>query len=110
MYILCDEFSRQASMENEIGIQSSLVSQPKKEFMALVKAQLGFMNMFAIPLFQGVADVLPTMQYAVDELETNKAIFEKQVKEIPGMDEERRKRLAEEKEREAERLFVLFER
>ena len=82
-------------MENEIGIQSSLVSQPKKDFMALVKAQLGFMNMFAIPLFQGVADVLPTMQYAVDELETNKALFERQVEEIPGMDEERRKRLTE---------------
>jgi hypothetical protein len=95
MYVLCDEFSRQASMETEIGIPSSLISQPKKDFMSLAKAQLGFMNIFAIPLFQGVADVLPTMQYTVDELEINRALFERAVAEIPGMDEERRKRLTE---------------
>lgn len=82
-------------MESEIGIPSSLISAPKKDFMSLAKAQLGFMNMFAIPLFQSVADVLPTMQYTVDELEVNKALFEKQVEAIPGMDEERRKRLTE---------------
>ena len=82
-------------MENEIGIPSSLVSPPKKDFMPLAKSQLGFMNMFAIPLFQGIADVLPTMQYTVDELELNKALFEKQVEEMPGMSEERRKRLTE---------------
>ncbi|RYP36817.1 hypothetical protein DL767_003207 [Monosporascus sp. MG133] len=95
MHILCDEFSRQASMESEIGIPSSLISPPKKDFESLAKAQLGFMNMFAIPLFQGVADVLPPMQYAIDELEVNKALFEKEVDEIPGVCEERRKRLTE---------------
>lgn len=95
MYILCDEFSRQATMENDIGIPSSLVSQPKKDFLSLARAQLGFMNMFAIPLFQGIADVLPAMQYTVDELEKNKALFEKTVEEIPGMEEQRRKRLVE---------------
>ncbi|KAH9898896.1 HD-domain/PDEase-like protein [Xylariomycetidae sp. FL2044] len=95
MYILCDEFSRQATMEQEIGIHSSLISQPKKDFMSLAKAQLGFMNMFAIPLFQSVADILPAMQYTVDELDANKALFEKTVAEIPEMEEERRKRLTE---------------
>lgn len=82
-------------MENEIGITSSLISPPKKDFLSLAKAQLGFMNMFAIPLFQGVAEVLPAMQYTVDELETNKGLFEKTVEEIPGMDEERRRKLTE---------------
>jgi hypothetical protein len=82
-------------MEAEIGIPSSLISEPKKDFMSLAKAQLGFMNMFAIPLFRGVADVLPTMQYTIDELDINKALFEKAVADIPGMDEERRKRLTE---------------
>lgn len=95
MYILCDEFSRQANMESEIGIPSSLISPPKKDFLLLGKSQLAFMNMFAIPLFQGVADVLPTMQYTVDELEVNKVLFERQVEAIPGMDKERRKQLAE---------------
>jgi hypothetical protein len=35
------------------------------------------------------------MQYTVDELETNKALFERAVAEIPGMEEERKKRLTE---------------
>ncbi|KAI1078422.1 HD-domain/PDEase-like protein [Whalleya microplaca] len=95
MYILCDEFSRQASMETEIGIVSSLIAPPKKDFMSLATAQLGFMNMFAIPLFQGVADVLPAMRYTVDELEANKVLFETTLEEIPEMEEERRKRLTE---------------
>ncbi|KAK7923078.1 3' 5'-cyclic-nucleotide phosphodiesterase 2 [Apiospora marii] len=93
MYILCDEFSRQASMENQIGISSSLISEPRKDFLSLAKAQLGFMNMFAIPLFQGVADLLPFMQYTVDELEGNKTLFETAIEDLPEMEEDRKKRL-----------------
>ncbi|KAI0024693.1 HD-domain/PDEase-like protein [Xylariomycetidae sp. FL0641] len=96
MTILCDEFSRQAAMEDEIGIASSLISAPKKDFLSLAKAQLGFMNMFAIPLFQGVADVLPAMRYTVVELDKNRRNFEKAVEDIPGMEEHRRKLFTEE--------------
>ncbi|KAI3336401.1 HD-domain/PDEase-like protein [Xylariaceae sp. AK1471] len=91
MTILCDEFSRQAAMEDEIGISSSLISRPKKDFMSLAKAQLGFVNLFAVPLFQGVADVLPQMQYTVLELDKNKRHFERAVEDIPNMAEEKRK-------------------
>ncbi|KAI1808419.1 3',5'-cyclic-nucleotide phosphodiesterase regA [Daldinia bambusicola] len=91
MYILCDEFSRQATMENDIGIKSSLISRPKKDFLSLAQAQIKFMEIFAIPLFRGVADVLPTMQYTVDELEINRALFEKTVQQIPQMEEEQRR-------------------
>ncbi|EHA57950.1 cAMP-specific 3',5'-cyclic phosphodiesterase 7B [Pyricularia oryzae 70-15] len=78
-HILSDEFSRQASMETDLGIQSSLMAPPKKDVISLSKAQLGFMNLFAIPLFQGVADILPAMQYCVDELEINKALFDQMI-------------------------------
>ncbi|KAI0400395.1 hypothetical protein F4802DRAFT_602108 [Xylaria palmicola] len=91
MNILCDEFSRQAAMEEEIGIPSSLISQPKKDFMSLAKAQLGFVRLFAIPLFQGVADVLPQMQYTVLEIEKNTHYFDQAVQKIPEMAEERMK-------------------
>ncbi|OAA58391.1 3'5'-cyclic nucleotide phosphodiesterase, catalytic domain protein [Niveomyces insectorum RCEF 264] len=77
MHILSDEFSRQAFMEDQLAIKSSLVSQPKKDNASLFRAQLGFMNMFAIPLFQGVSRVMPSLQYCVDELNVNKALFEK---------------------------------
>ncbi|KAI0105422.1 hypothetical protein GGR51DRAFT_186941 [Nemania sp. FL0031] len=91
MNILCDEFSRQATMEKEIGIPSSLISPPKKDFMSLAKAQLGFVKLFAIPLFQGVAEILPQMQYTVLEVEKNTHHFEKAVEKIPGMTEKRRR-------------------
>lgn len=68
-------------MEEELNISSSLMSQPKKDIVSLGKAQLGFMNLFALPLFQGVADLMPAMQYCVDELEVNKVLFERKIEE-----------------------------
>ncbi|KAL1859611.1 hypothetical protein VTK73DRAFT_7526 [Phialemonium thermophilum] len=76
MHILSDEFSRQASMEAELSIQSSLMAPPKKDMVSLGNAQLGFMNVFVIPLFEGMTDLLPGMQYCLDELRTNKTFFE----------------------------------
>lgn len=81
MHMLSEEFSRQASMEDELEIKSSLMAPPKKDILSLSNAQLGFMNMFAIPLFQGVADIMPGMEYAVKELHTNKKFFEQKVQE-----------------------------
>ncbi|KAF4124153.1 3',5'-cyclic-nucleotide phosphodiesterase [Geosmithia morbida] len=81
MHILSEEFSRQASMEDELQIPSALMAPPKKDISSLVKAQLGFMNLFAIPLFQGVADVMPGMMYTVEELDINKGLFERMVEE-----------------------------
>ena len=68
-------------MEDELDIRSSLMAPPKKDISSLVKAQLGFMNLFAIPLFQGVADIMPGMKYTVDELELNKRRFESMMEE-----------------------------
>lgn len=82
MYILADETSRQASMEGELGMTSSLMAPPKKDMVSLTKGQLGFMNLFAIPLFQGVADMMPAMRYTVEEMEINRGLFE------AGMQEE----------------------
>jgi hypothetical protein len=76
MYILSDEFSRQASMETELSIPTSLMAPPKKDMIALGKAQLGFMKFFVMPLFQGVADIMPGMQYCLDELAINQTTFE----------------------------------
>lgn len=76
MNILSDEFSRQATIESELEIRTSLMSPPKKDLLSMVKAQLGFMNIFAIPLFREVAELVPSMQYCVDELDLNKRLFD----------------------------------
>ncbi|KAI0971632.1 hypothetical protein F4678DRAFT_70119 [Xylaria arbuscula] len=95
MNILCDEFSRQAAMEEEIGIKSSLIQPPKKDFRSLATAQIGFVKLFATPLFQGVADILPQMQYTVLEIEKNTGHFEKALEKIPLMEEESERLLTE---------------
>lgn len=84
MHTLADEFSRQAVMETELGIPTSLMAPPKKDILSLGRNQMGFMNLFAIPLFQGVADILPAMQYCVDELELNKGLFEDAIADEEG--------------------------
>ncbi|KAI1363713.1 hypothetical protein F5Y08DRAFT_340421 [Xylaria arbuscula] len=88
MNILCDEFSRQAAMEEEIGIKSSLIQPPKNDFRSLATAQLGFVKLFAIPLFQGVTEVLPQMQYTVSEVEKNTGHFERALERISAMTED----------------------
>lgn len=79
--ILTDEFARQASMEQDLGIPSALFAAPVRETIELGKSQIGFMNMFAIPLFQGVTDVMPAMKFCVDELQRNKVAWEEKIAE-----------------------------
>ena len=79
--ILTDEFARQASMEQDLGIPSALFAAPVREIIELGKSQIGFMNMFAIPLFQGVTDVMPGMAFCVDELQQNKRAWEEKIAE-----------------------------
>ena len=86
-------------MENELQIPSSLMAPPKQDMASLAKAQLSFMNLFAIPLFQGVADIMPAMEYTVEELEINKSLFERKVDEEKAKllpDDPVRKRLLKE--------------
>jgi len=63
-------------MESELDIPTSLMAPPRKDMLGLGQAQLGFMRVFAVPLFEGIADILPAMQYCVDELALNKGLFE----------------------------------
>lgn len=69
--ILTDEFARQATMEKDLGIPTALFAVPVREIVELSKSQVNFMNMFAIPLFQGVTNIMPGMKFCVDELNRN---------------------------------------
>ncbi|RFU23611.1 hypothetical protein B7463_g12727, partial [Scytalidium lignicola] len=79
--ILTDEFSRQASMEVDLCIPTALFAPPVREIIELGKSQIGFMNMFAIPLFQCVTYVMPHMAFCVDELLKNKSAWESKIEQ-----------------------------
>lgn len=91
MDILADEFARQRNMEKELDIRTSLMAPPLTERASQFRSQLNFMNMFAIPLFQGVADVLPATKYCVAELMVNSGIFQQTIAEALAKSDAERK-------------------
>jgi hypothetical protein len=75
-------------MEQELQMTSCLFGGPpvKEDIIKLGESQIGFMNIFARPLFEAVTDVLPAMRFVVDEILTNKAVWEQKI------DHERKKK------------------
>jgi 3',5'-cyclic-nucleotide phosphodiesterase len=67
-------------MESDLGIPTALFAAPVREIVALGKSQIGFINIFALPLFQGVADVMPAMMFSVEQLLDNRANWEAKIK------------------------------
>ncbi|CUS06672.1 unnamed protein product, partial [Tuber aestivum] len=81
--ILIEEFARQATMESDLGIPSSLVAPPVTgSVLALAKSQVGFMTLFALPLFVSLSEVMPEMQFSVDVLTENKAMWQAEIERI----------------------------
>lgn len=77
--ILTDEFSRQATIETDLELPTALFAPPVRETVALGQSQIGFINIFAYPLFQGVGDIMPAMGFCLEEIIKNKAIWEEKV-------------------------------
>ena len=70
-------------MEEDVGIPTTLFGGPPQvgNVVKLGQSQKSFMNFFAQPLFESVADILPTMTFAVNELRTNQSIWAQRIQE-----------------------------
>lgn len=87
-YKLQEEFAHQGEMENNIGMETTLFGGPPEigNMLKLANGQIGFMTIFAHPLFANVTDVIPAMGFAAEEILVNKGVWftraehEKQVK------------------------------
>ena len=68
-------------MEEELQMPSCLFGGPpvQDDTIKLGESQIGFMNIFARPLFEAVTDILPAMRFAVDEILTNKSIWQSKI-------------------------------
>jgi len=71
--ILMYEFARQGELEAELGIPTCLFGGPPdtSNILAAAQSQQGFMNLFGLPLFQGITEILPALAPALRELERN---------------------------------------
>lgn len=85
--ILIDEFANQGEMEKELGIPTCLYGGPpvRGDVSKIAMSQIGFMDMFAIPLFQGISAVFPALSFGVDELKKNRKIWEQRIGEVEDM-------------------------
>ncbi len=64
-------------MEQAVGMETALFGGPPElgNMLKLANGQIGFMAIFAHPLFANVADVIPAMRFAADEILTNKGVW-----------------------------------
>jgi hypothetical protein len=70
-------------MEKELNIPTQLFGGPpeRDNIIKMGESQIGFMNIFARPLFEAVTDILPAMRFSVDELINNKATWEQRIED-----------------------------
>jgi CheY-like chemotaxis protein len=71
---LMREFSRQSELEKKMGMPVSMPIEDSP--VAQAKSQIDFISALAMPLFAAVAQVIPQLYFTVDQLTTNKAIWE----------------------------------
>ncbi|KAL4925185.1 3',5'-cyclic-nucleotide phosphodiesterase PDE2 [Aspergillus undulatus] len=71
--ILQEEFANQGEMEKEVGMETALFGGPPElgNVYKLATGQMGFMSIFALPLFEGVSDILEGMRFTVDHIRSN---------------------------------------
>ncbi|KAL5338987.1 hypothetical protein BJX70DRAFT_181274 [Aspergillus crustosus] len=71
--ILQEEFANQGEMEKEVGMETALFGGPPEigNVYKLATGQMGFMSIFALPLFEGVSDILPGLRFTVETIKKN---------------------------------------
>ena len=70
-------------MEKDVGIPTTLPGGPPElgNVTKLANSQIGFMNIFAYPLFDAVTDILPGMKFATEVMKRNQAIWKAKIEE-----------------------------
>lgn len=70
-------------MERTVGIETTLFGGPPElgNITKLARSQIGFMNIFALPLFEAVTDILPPMKFTVDQIKSNQDVWKQRIEE-----------------------------
>lgn len=86
--ILQLEFANQGVMEKAVGIPTTLFGGPPEigNIIKLANSQIGFMNIFAGPLFGAVTDILPAMVFAVEEMKKNQEVWKQRIEKARAED------------------------
>jgi 3',5'-cyclic-nucleotide phosphodiesterase len=65
-------------MEKEVGMETALIGGPPEpgNLLKLANGQIGFMSMFALPLFEGVSELLPQLASARERIKSNRSLWQ----------------------------------
>lgn len=79
--ILMNEFARQGELESELQIPTCLFGGPpdQGDLLAAAQSQKGFMNLFGVPLFQGISELIPNVSCTIAELNNNREVWERKI-------------------------------
>ena len=79
-------------MEQQVGMETTLFGGPPElgNMLKLANGQIGFMTIFAHPLFANVADIIPAMSFAAEEILTNKGVWFTRAEQEKRRDQVRR--------------------
>lgn len=90
--VLLDEWTKQASLEEELSLPVSVVAGVDARLQA--KGQVGFIDLFTEPLFRATADILPEMDIYTEACITNRSIWQQRLEQLE-VDEEQNEYLTE---------------
>jgi hypothetical protein len=68
-------------MEKELNLPTCLFGGPpdREDLVKLAESQIGFMSIFAGPLFEAITVILPAMDFATIEIESNRTVWEEKI-------------------------------
>jgi hypothetical protein len=68
-------------MEKELNLPTCLFGGPpdREDLVKLAESQIGFMSIFAGPLFEGITAILPAMGFSSVEIESNRSVWEDKI-------------------------------
>lgn len=68
-------------MEKELNLPTCLFGGPpdRDDVIKMAESQIGFMNIFAGPLFEGMTNILPAMSFGVKEMGANRLVWERKI-------------------------------
>ncbi|KAK4179675.1 putative camp-specific 3',5'-cyclic phosphodiesterase [Triangularia setosa] len=76
MHTLAAETTKQREKERLKEVPTSVFSSPGTDQLTLAKNQLFFMDNYAAPLFKGVAELIPELQFCVEAIAENRKKFQ----------------------------------
>ncbi|WWC69681.1 uncharacterized protein I206_103624 [Kwoniella pini CBS 10737] len=75
--VLLEEWAKQASLESDLDLPVSVVASADAALQA--KGQIGFIDLFTLPLFEAVSEALPELQVYADSCSDNRDVWQRRL-------------------------------